>query len=201
MNNILINSLTFKHILAIEDVYRSQDQLLTYHNSEHIKDLLHKFINTDYFNEIDVKHHNGFIMAIIYHDSVYHPNKNDNEEQSIKRFYRMVRSKEYNNNYEYDEYIPNLILSTKYGNPQNTVDEKVLHDLDYSGFSDPLEIYRERMYNIWNEYKPYISYELYKKNKIKFLTSILKSNIYYFNHTYDETQAKNNILYEIKSLS
>ncbi len=174
---------------------------LQYHNADHIKDLLHKFVNTDYFNEIDSKHHNGFIMSIIYHDSVYSPKRNDNEEQSIKRFYRIVRSKEYNNNYEYDEYIPNLILSTKYSNPQNTVDEKVLHDLDYSGFSDDIFTYKERIYDVWSEYKPHITYDEYKIKKVQFLKSLLKSKIYYYDHTYCETTARKNIEYEIKYLS
>lgn len=200
LNNLQINSLTFKNILLIEDLYM-EHKPLQYHNADHIKDLLHKFINTDYFNEIDVKHHNGFIMSIIYHDCVYSPKRNDNEERSIKRFYRMVRSNEYNNNYEYDEYIPNLILSTKYNNPQNTVDEKVLHDLDYSGFSDDIFKYKERMYDIWCEYKPHITYEEYKTNKIKFLNSLLKTKIYYYDHTYCEKLARKNIEYEIKYLS
>lgn len=200
-NIISINKNTLSYLLCIQTLYKEHDLTYRYHNSNHIKDLLFEFLLTPYKKQIKEELHNAFLTAIIFHDCVYEPLSKDNEKESIKKFYHLVPSKVYNNNYEYDEYIPGLIQSTAYGEKHDTIDKQVLHDLDYGGFASPRNRYENRMYDIYHEFHRRMDYTVYRRNKIKFLNDLLKSKIFYFDHTYKEEIAINNINYEIDYLT
>ena len=78
-----INELNF-----VRKIYEKNN--LAYHNFTHILDCLNEFNNHIHINLADKSRTYDFILAILYHDIVYVPGAEDNEEQSFNLF------KEYN---------------------------------------------------------------------------------------------------------
>lgn len=75
---------------------------------------------------------NALIMSIIFHDCVYVPGSNTNEEDSADEADSFLRMCGYGK--PFISSVTNLILSTKQGAKLDNDLKKFLHDLDWSGF-------------------------------------------------------------------
>lgn len=194
-------------ISDIPNIYLEHDKTLKYHNSKHILDFIDKLINTEYINKIHEEDIYFFLLAVVYHDSVYNvfSVNNNNEGRSAdlfcnsKHFYKLLESV----GEDYDlvkGYIDGLILSTKFGAEHNTIDKKVMHDIDYSGFANPCRFrYLQTQFNVIDEFLIPWDRNLIDiiPKRIEFLSNINKTKIYYFDDVFSEEVAHDNINFEI----
>lgn len=135
--------------LTILDSYKESHRF--YHGIDHINSMIHGAIEK---NILDDK----LFLAILFHDIIYNPKNNNNEELSAELLYKYVK----------DNDIKQAILDTKKHSHHSNELSKNLSDLDldilwsdYSSFID----YEEK---IFKEYQ-WVDYEIYKINRTKLL--------------------------------
>src|SRR5260221_2295298 len=168
-----------------------------YHNFSHVKTLLKLFESFD--NKIqDPK---AIKFSIWFHDVIYDTRRNDNESESARLAYEMLRK--LNVNTETIELVKDLILATKDHNGKNlSYDAKLFLDMDLAILGMSEEIYKEYSQAIRQEYA-WVSESMYRKGRKKVLKSFMERERIYFTDEmkarYDE-QARKNINSEIKSL-
>lgn len=155
----------------LEKYYSSNEEW--YHTRQHIEELLfmwdfYKKFFVNEFKDIDEK---ALVETIYYHDSVYIPGSKTNEEDSVNVYLQEGGI---------DKKVIDCILSTKVGNVcfQNEV-EKIMHDLDWSGFRDYVTMLR----NEKNILREAVEKGGYKENEalncqIEFYKSIYEKEIY-----------------------
>ena len=119
---------------SILDVYYDPHRF--YHNWSHIKSMLHSAKNKNILFD-------DLVLAIAFHDIVYDPKKNDNEEKSAELFYSYIKNK----------HIKQAILDTKTHKPSNEL-SKILCELDienlYGDFDNFIGISYKVLYNFTN---------------------------------------------------
>lgn len=127
-----------------------------YHNYTHIMKMI---------NEADDKKILSveLFLAIIFHDIIYDPKANDNEEKSAKLFIDMFGK---NGNEE----IIQAILDTKTHIPTNEL-SKHLCELDLSILNGTITDFIEFENNIFKEYQ-FVDYSIYKEKRIEVLTKL-----------------------------
>lgn len=140
-------------------------------------------------------------LAIWYHDAVYIPLCNDNEEQSaglaIKNFKKYLSPKKLKR-------LESLIIATKHQStlPDFDNDTAWLHDLDLEILGQNPENYKTYSQNIRREYSlvPQVLYNTGRKKVLKiFLERPFVYATEYFRTT-QEAQAKLNLFEELNSL-
>ena len=125
------------------------------HNIDHIYEMtnlaLQLYKDADYLYKL--------ILAIIFHDIIYDPQKNDNEERSAELFYSYLK---------HDE-IKQAILETKEHKPSSPMSH-ALCELDmyylYNDFSTFLDI----SYKIFKEHQ-FVDFKKYQEERHKFLVN------------------------------
>lgn len=163
-----------------------------YHNQNHISKMM----------ESVTKHPNGNkphqILETIFHDVIYNPKSNTNEEDSLD-FMKTWLNKLYTNPQHIwpDSNWNEGILATK-THKSNNKDIQVLIDADLEILSEPWETYEIYAQAIREEYN-HVTDEEFFQGRTHFLKKLLEQNIY-LTQTYKqkETIAKQNILREIK---
>jgi pantetheine-phosphate adenylyltransferase len=138
-----------------------------YHNLNHLNDLIRQ-INEDFADgEIDQKEREKLTLVALFHDLIYDPKRNDNEEKSAEMFYRLCSEK-----YNLDLIEVNqIILDTKIHKPTSPLSQKFIdYDMDICrrDFDELLdwEIGIRNEYNMYND-------DEYKKGRIFFLEGVL----------------------------
>jgi len=134
-----------------------------YHNQTHLVDLIDK-INSIKFES--TKDYEKLILAALFHDIIYDPMKNDNEEKSAKFFLDHCVEK---NGDILD--IEEIILETKTHIPSTKL-SRVFSDLDMSIVESDFPKLLEWEEGIWEEYKG-VGKEKYKVGRLNFLNSLL----------------------------
>ena len=145
-------------------------------------------------------------IATLYHDIVYDPKRNDNEELSYQRCELDLKSyidkKDLN-------LIKKMILKSKHKGKLNSngfsskeyYDLKIFIDADLSILGESKKEYKIYSSNIRKEYS-HVSNEDYKIGRTKFLKSMLKrSRIFNVLSDYKEFRARKNIENEIEELN
>ena len=173
-------SCLYKILNEIQFVKNIYDQNhLPYHNMNHIMDCIYNFNNFLYINLNDKSKIYNFLLAILYHDIVYRPGESDNEELSCQFFEK--------NNKDLDkqdiEYVKKIIMSTKIPksyNPNLSVEEKIMHDVDYSGFGLEYTKYLENSVKILSEYAHIAPLDVLRKQRYEFLNHTNNQRIFYF---------------------
>lgn len=152
-----------------------------YHSLKHIKDLLNWFdLFKDQFQKEGMKcSEKDMKTAIVYHDAVYIPGSSTNEYDSVKFMQRCGIV---------SPTIENLIMSTIVDEdhmnnwPNYSIDCKILHDLDWFGFTFDTGIYTQTM-SIISEVEFYcrnkFSRQEILQNRMKFLESIFDKDLYF----------------------
>lgn len=136
-----------------------------YHNLKHVKNVLYEIKETRKL----VSDFDTILLSAFYHDIIYDPTKNNNEEQSA--IFAKKSLKKLNSNSEIIEKCTNQILATK---KHKSEDNDTLHliDADLSIFGKSEEVYREYTVNIRKEYS-FLSDEEYKKGRTKVIQYFL----------------------------
>lgn len=135
-----------------------------YHNLNHLNDLL------DMINENQSKYsqneYEKLILTALFHDCVYDPMRNDNEEKSAEFFIECLTDK---SNSELLE-VKQMILDTKTHQPNTKLSESFIN-YDMSIVERNFEDLLEWEKGIREEYKAYG--DEYKEGRLKFLESLL----------------------------
>lgn len=138
-----------------------------YHNTEHLNFIISKL---EELTNITEKEFGILLLVAFFHDVIYIPDLNNNEEQSIE-YFNNVASKYDIINDETKIIISNIIMDTKLKKrPTNSL-SAIFWDIDNSitqgSFSELLK-WEEK---IFKEFQ-YISYDKYKIGRIDFLKTI-----------------------------
>ncbi len=163
-----------------------------YHNLIHIRMCLNElnFIkkqkNTKYdFDSIE--------LAIWYHDIIYDPKMDNNEEKSAEYVTNVLKNA--NLSIKIINKVEALILSTKHNCFSRKKDERLLQDIDICIFGQSRKIFEKYEKNIRKEYS-WVPLKKYKEGRLKVLCYFLnKPNIYntkIFRKKYEQ-KARNNL--------
>ena len=130
--------------------------------------MLNKIVNS---NKLSEEQKTTLILVSVFHDIVYNPTKNDNEEESVKLF------KHYCGNNIGDKIneISKIILDTKNHTPSNENSKTFCYLDNFILIKGELFDLFEYEDKIAKEFQ-FVPYAIYKTKRIEFLEKWLKSN-------------------------
>jgi len=138
-----------------------------FHNLDHLNDLISQ-INEKYFNDkISEKIKDKLTLVALFHDIIYDPKSNQNEEKSAELFLSSCQEK---NNPDVKE-VYQAILDTK-SHQSTTKLSEAFNQMDMNIVERDFRSLLEWEQGIYEEYKIFGIKE-YKKGRLKFLESIL----------------------------
>lgn len=141
-------------------------------------------------------------LAIWFHDAIYNPKRNDNEENSAKLSKQVLTPMLYEGS-SLPNMVYTLIMSTQKHKPvSHSYDCRLMIDLDLSILGSSKERYQEYTRQIREEYSQYPSYiyKIGRKQQLhRFLDSTWIYHTAYFRNKYDQV-ARENIRWELKNL-
>lgn len=135
-----------------------------YHNQNHLLDLINQ-INENKESFGSQVNYEKMVLCALFHDCIYDPMRNDNEEKSAEFFESCCQDK----NKDIQE-IKQMIIDTKTHESTTKLSEKFNH-LDMSIVERDFDQLLEWERGIGQEYKAYG--ELYKIGRLNFLESLL----------------------------
>lgn len=124
-----------------------------YHNLDHIRFMIAEANRKRILT-------NELFLAIIFHDIIYDPKSNDNEEKSVELLYSYIKN----------DKIGNAILDTKAHQPRSILSEQ-LCELDLYDCYNSYENFINFENKIFKEYQ-YVNYEKYKIGRLKILNEL-----------------------------
>ncbi len=167
-----------------------------YHTTKHIEAMLNHLDSTVELSE----HPHELELAIWFHDAIYKPFSSTNEFDSAKWAKEFLTDNQYSSDGE--ERVYKLIMATQHNVEVNSVDEKLIVDIDLTILGASSTVYEQFVQNIRQEYKLVPSI-IYRKKRKELLKSFLsKSSIYnldYFKEKYEKA-ARMNIKRAIEAL-
>ena len=177
--------------------YYSQNSLTHYHRLSHIGDCWMYLKHPSIFPHVSSE----LKFSIIYHDIIYDPSSNKNEENSAALAI-LDLSSIYKDEPKKLSKIVDLILSTKH-NRALTSDEETqcILDIDLSILGSEPKKYELYSSNVFLEYRPFVSRKDYVKGRIEFLSKMLDRSKIYYKLKELEVNARKNISNEILHLS
>jgi len=193
---------------ALSEDYRNLINI--YYNESHRK--YHTFKHIDNcLNELDIigrlklidEHNYALISyAILFHDIIYNPKSNKNEEDSVDIALNYILNQTVIPKNDLNKIIE-MIIATKHNKIYHDININYLLDIDLSVLGYPEKEFLEYEEGIRYEYS-FVDDYTYRRERIKFLQGILdRKDIYitdYFRNKYEENAIKNIIeLIEILS--
>ncbi len=167
-----------------------------YHNLDHIQQCLDEFDHV----RLLAKDANAVELAIWYHDVVYDPERDDNEERSsINAVGGAALIQESD---EFCSVVRDLVRATKHVKTPADHDAKIIVDVDLSILGQPDEVFDEYEDNIRKEYH-FVPDDFFRAGRLNVLQSFLdRPSIYYtdFFRTKYEEQARRNLQRSIEKL-
>lgn len=167
-----------------------------YHTFEHIQACLRHY---DTIRD-QLENPSAVELAIWFHDVVYDPKSNNNEEKSAEFAQKALSGLGCEPGLIQEVY--DLILLTKHPSQPHALDEKFLLDIDLSILGSREEVFMEYENNVRQEYKSVPNF-LYRRGRKKILKSFLDQDRVYQTDYFRElleTQARINIEQVIKRL-
>ncbi len=150
-----------------------------YHTLSHLSNILtsiDRIINSKFNNKIKtINDRDILVMAAFYHDYVYDPKSNTNEEDSAEAFLKAVKGKKHNAQIKKNiKIIRQIILDTKtHDNPSNEMSKLFiymdLHRLLFGTLKEQIEDERK----IFREYG-FVDWKIYHSERLKILRRIQK---------------------------
>ena len=138
-----------------------------FHNLEHLMDIIEQ-INENYGSgKIEEKQREKLMITALFHDIVYDPTKQDNEEKSAEFLINLCEDK---NNKDILE-IRDAILDTKTHKSSTPLSE-VFNDFDMNIVERDFNELLKWEDGIYNEYKIFGN-DKYKEGRLTFLESLL----------------------------
>ena len=146
----------------------------SYHTLNHLNDLIDKINeNTHSFSE---KEYEKLLITALFHDCVYDPMKQDNEEKSADFFLECCQNKSDKDIQD----IKQMILDTKTHEPSSRLSNNFIQfDMNVitnGNYEQLLDLEK----GIHEEYKVYGN-DAYKEGRVKFLESLLDQHPYIYN--------------------
>jgi predicted metal-dependent HD superfamily phosphohydrolase len=167
-----------------------------YHNINHIQyclfQLSHVRTLTDQPNAIET--------SIWFHDSIYDPQSNDNEEKSA--FYAEKQLREAQVSHKLIQLVYEMILKTKHRQKPENTDVQMILDIDLSILGSEKQVYDKYETSIRREYI-FLDKRRYAIGRIKVLKDFLERERIYFTKYFSkryEKKARMNIKNTIESL-
>ncbi len=179
---------------AILKAYNSSNRF--YHNIIHIEKMLAQLPNFG----AEITDFNCLVLAIIYHDVVYEPKKQDNEEKSA--IFAKKQLSLLNFPIEKAEKVERMIISTKKHYPlDDNFDSKLFLDLDLMILAADFFEYKNYSSQIRKEYDFVPKFLFRQKRKEVLLKFLQRDRIYFTSFFYKnfESIARQNIQNEIVS--
>lgn len=140
---------------------RYQEHHRYYHTVNHLSDVISYLLNE---NALD----DELFLAAVYHDAIYNPKANDNEEKSAELF--LNESKHSKLNKSQVDLVCQLILDTKTHKPSNLKSE-IFIKADLNILNQPLSMLLEFEKQIFKEYQ-FADFKIYQKNRIEVLKQL-----------------------------
>jgi len=189
-----------QHFAAIQRLYDDLAQRYSephryYHTLPHIEFML------DHLSEIEreVENLTTVEFAIWYHDAVYDPQRNDNEERSALLFQEAARHLKLPD--DLTQQTARAILATKH-HQAVTREEAVLIDLDLLILGQPRALFDNYERAIYREYD-FVDPQIRAAKRTSILTAFLRRpSIFHteqFFKTYEQ-QARENLAYSLEKL-
>lgn len=167
-----------------------------YHSLTHLEQLLQQLLNCkDLIADWDT-----VLFSLFYHDIVYNPLRQDNEEQSAELAVNRLKALSYPLHKSATCY--SQILATKGHQLSTENDTNLFTDADLSMLGSSQDAYVQYAANIRKEYAVYPDF-LYKKGRAKVLQHFLQmEQIFKTTYFYErfENQARLNLSAELKQL-
>lgn len=135
-----------------------------YHTVNHLATMLTDIETNAFFKELSKYEKHALMLAAFFHDAVYNPKKDDNEEQSIKVFIKAFSKADL----KMFDTVCGLIMVTKDRKRPNTKLKRILWDADNAGFKKGYNHIFKNELLIQKEYA-YLPKEKFREGKIKFL--------------------------------
>jgi len=132
-----------------------------YHTTTHLLDVVLQLSKLDNFDD-------ELFLAAVYHDAVYDPQANDNEERSAALF--LVEAKSASLNKLQMDSINRLILDTKKHKPSSEKSQ-LLIKADLSILEQPLSKLIEYEHQIFKEFQ-FVDYKVYQPKRIEILNQL-----------------------------
>lgn len=132
-----------------------------YHTTTHLLDVVLQLSKLDNFDD-------ELFLAAVYHDAVYDPQANDNEERSAALF--LVEAKSASLNKLQMDSINRLILDTKTHKPSSEKSQ-LLIKADLSILDQPLSKLIEYEHQIFKEFQ-FVDYKVYQPKRIEILNQL-----------------------------
>jgi len=142
-----------------------------YHNVEHLNFLIEQIDILHRINSISKIEFNKLIIAAYFHDIVYDPKLNNNEEESVKIFLEECEDNDSLNEHSKKE-ICKIIMDTKYRIEPKDKLSKIFWEMDNSVLTFPINKLIEVEHKIFQEYQ-WVDYRKYRLGRIQFLESCL----------------------------
>jgi len=163
---------TFKDILKqyvsdkaiFELPLRWKEKHRYYHTVNHLVWVLQNIETNIYFKELSLYEKHALLLAAFFHDAVYDPKRNDNEEKSVQLFRFAFK----NSDPKMARTVEELIMVTKYRKRPITKIQRILWDADNAGFKKGYASLLKTEKLIQKEYS-YLPKEKFREGKIKFL--------------------------------
>lgn len=140
---------------------RYQEHHRYYHTVNHLTDVISYLLNENVLDD-------ELFLASVYHDAVYNPKANDNEEKSAELF--LNESKHSKLNKSQIDLVYQLILDTKTHKPSNLKSEFLIQ-ADLNILNQPLSKLLEYEHQIFKEYQ-FADFKIYQKNRIDVLKQL-----------------------------
>lgn len=152
MENFTINKLSELGVPQAE-LIRYDEPHRFYHNREHIEEMIANARKRNILTD-------ELFLAIVFHDIIYNPKANDNEELSAELFCKYVQN----------DKVKQAILDTKTHNPTSEL-SKQLCDLDLGVLWSNYETFIDFEHKIFKEYQ-WVDYKIYKEKRLEILSDL-----------------------------
>lgn len=178
----------------LHDLYSEPHR--AYHNWQHITDCLTHLDQNRQFSDDPI----ALELAIWYHDAIYAPFRNDNEEVSAEMATRNLTTLHLDA--QLIARVEKLILITKHDSAPSTPDEALMVDIDLAILGSTKGLYTTYEAAIHEEYKQ-VPRPLYRRKRKAILRAFLARNSIYmtapFRAKFEET-ARVNLEWAIQQL-
>jgi pantetheine-phosphate adenylyltransferase len=174
---------TYRSLMNIYDI---KDR--PYHNSTHIHECIEQFARVKaHLEKPDLVE-----LALAFHDAVYVPGNDDNEDASAKLFLEHAKKSRMPESEQ--AIVAKLIRSTNWLQNKDALvntDLHILHDIDFSIFAADWARFLEYDNQIEAEYA-HVPKEIFVQHRRDFLNQLANVGVFYTQH-FDHEKAKNNI--------
>ena len=135
-----------------EEVYgmlsdRYSERHRAYHTLVHLTHCLDELVEARHLTE----HPNEVEMALWFHDAIYDPKAEDNEERSAALALRIAKEAQLSE--AFGKRVYDLVLATQHHRPPEGIDAQLLVDIDLSILGRPRDEFDQYETNIRKEYR------------------------------------------------